>query len=156
MLIYLYLMTAVTLYSLVDDMMHFILYSHTCHPTRISPSWDSFFIMLHWILSDQVWMYPIIIFFWPSRATKKRESSYERGKVAWDSFNSYISTRTTDHSSSRINEESKNYSSAESSLELNSPTFRSSIDMMKNDAAYLSFEPRTSREIEEKTTLLLE
>ena len=52
MLLFLYFMTAVTLYSLINDAVHVWLYSDSCHPTRISPEWDSFFIMLKWLISD--------------------------------------------------------------------------------------------------------
>ena len=104
MFLFLYMMSGVTLYGLVDDIMHYILYSNTCHPSRISPEWDSFFLLMHWILSDQIWMYPIILFFWPNVATKKREIAYDESNDVWKS-DSTVSKPTNRTSESTINED---------------------------------------------------
>ena len=151
MLLFLYMMTGLTLYCLLDDIMHYILYSKTCHPTRISPEWDSFFIVLHWILSDQIWMYPVILFFWPTRSTKKRESAYDDCKDLWESHSS-MSKRSKRTSRTSINTTS-DITYDESILDTVPHQFSPKVNA-RIEAAFLGFSPKAS-EHEEKSAALL-
>ena len=148
MLCFFYFLVGVTIYGFADDLIHRLLYSRQCYPTRISPELDSFFILMRWLIVDQLWMFPIILYFWPTKAHKKRDAQYQRGQELFESF-------TTDNSTNNRNSSSFMDTGTQDSQELpaKSIVFSPKINM-KHDAAYLSFSPRTSVDPRKEDRLL--
>ena len=72
-----YLMLVDDLICICHDLYMFLFSTDACNPRYIPVQLDSFIFIIDRICTFQIWIYPVICYFWPTKATKKRDSDYK-------------------------------------------------------------------------------
>ena len=73
----LYLMLVDTLISILHDLYMFFGSTAACNPAYLPVQLDSFIFFVDRFATSQIWVYPLICFFWPTKASKQREYDYK-------------------------------------------------------------------------------